>query len=168
MRRAYLRLANALDATISVVTSALLALAACLGLLQVLSRFVFRFPFEWTEVLIRISLSWMVFLGIAVAFRVGAMISVDMMRRMLPPRYRRLHEAVLLALTLSFLALLGYMGANYAQRASVQTIIGLEFMSMFWAYLAIPVGCACAAIAVIAQYVEPPARGHDEQLENTL
>lgn len=165
MRDAYLRLVSGLDRVLGVVTSAMLALAACLGMLQVLSRFVFRLPFEWTEVLIRISLAWMVFLGAAMVFRTGSMIAVDMMRRMMPAPYRRAHEAVLLALTLSFLALLSYMGFAYAQRGSVQTIIGLEFASMFWAYLAVPVGSACAALAAIAAYVEPRAQQRDETLE---
>src|SRR5690606_2729032 len=82
MRENFLRLEGLLNVVISNLAAALLGIAACLGLLQVLSRFLFRFPFEWTEVLIRISLNWMVFIGIAVVFRMGGMITVDMMRRL--------------------------------------------------------------------------------------
>ena len=60
---------------------AMLAIAASLGLFQVVMRFIFELPAEWTEVLIRFSLIWMVFLGIAPAFRHGAMVSVDVLHR---------------------------------------------------------------------------------------
>lgn len=153
---------------ISGITSSLLAIAACLGLLQVLSRFLFRFPFEWTEVLIRISLNWMVFLGIAVVFRIGGMITVDMMRRLMPERYRRMHETALLVATLIFLAILGWWGWIYANRSATQTIIGLEFMSIFWAYLSIPVGCLFGAIGALAHYFDPPPDLTEAELENTV
>ena len=60
---------------------AMLAVAAALGMFQILMRFVFEQPAEWTEVLIRFSLIWMVFLGIPSAFRQGAMVSVDVLHR---------------------------------------------------------------------------------------
>jgi TRAP-type C4-dicarboxylate transport system permease small subunit len=40
---------------------AMLALAASLGVFQIITRFVLEQPAEWTEVLIRFSLIWMVF-----------------------------------------------------------------------------------------------------------
>lgn len=168
MRENFLRLEGLLNVVISNLAAALLGIAACLGLLQVLSRFLFRFPFEWTEVLIRISLNWMVFIGIAVVFRMGGMITVDMMRRLMPQRYQRVHEAAILVVTLCFLALLGYWGLDYARRGSVQTIIGLESVSMFWAYLAIPVGCVCAALSCIAHFIEPRPGQDNAELENTI
>ncbi|MEL6432042.1 MAG: TRAP transporter small permease, partial [Planctomycetota bacterium] len=49
--------------TLGVVgTCAMLAIASALGMFQILMRFVFEEPAEWTEVLIRFSLIWMVFL----------------------------------------------------------------------------------------------------------
>lgn len=153
---------------LSAVSSALLALAACLGLLQVSSRFFFKFPFEWTEVLVRISLNWMVFLGMAVLFRTGSMITMDLMRRKLPARWRKTHEMVLLMLTLVFLTMLGWCGLDYTLRSTRQAIIGLEFMTVFWAYLAIPVGCLFAAFATIAHYFDPPQDSADAELEHTI
>ena len=60
----------------------MLIAAACLGLYQILSRFVFQQPAEWSEVLIRFTLIWMVFMGAPVAFRQGAMVCVDVAHRM--------------------------------------------------------------------------------------
>ena len=58
---------------------AMLTLASALGMFQIVTRFVLEQPAEWTEVLIRFSLIWMVFLAIPAAFRPGAMVSVDVL-----------------------------------------------------------------------------------------
>ena len=55
--------------------------AASLGVFQILTRFVLEKPAEWTDVLIRFTLVWMVFMGIPMAFRQGAMVSVDVLCR---------------------------------------------------------------------------------------
>jgi TRAP-type C4-dicarboxylate transport system permease small subunit len=68
---------------------AMLAVAASLGFWQILTRFVLEQPSEWTEVLIRFSLIWMVFMGIAAAFRQGAMVCVDVLYRWSGARTRR-------------------------------------------------------------------------------
>ena len=65
---------------------AMMAIAASLGMFQIITRFVLERPAEWTEVLIRFSLIWMVFLGIPLAFRQGAMVSVDVLYRWVDPR----------------------------------------------------------------------------------
>ncbi len=61
---------------------------------QIVTRFIIERPAEWTEVLIRFTLIWMVFLGIPTAFRAGAMVSVDVLYRWsgAPPAARARHH----------------------------------------------------------------------------
>lgn len=133
----------------------MLVVAASMGMLQVLMRFVFQLPSEWSEVLVRIALIWMVFLGIPAAFRYGSMVSVDLMQRTAPPAFRRVIEAAITLVTLALLAVIAWYGWDYAQRGKVQTIIGLEGFSMFWAFVALPVGSVCAMIGVIGNFLDP-------------
>jgi hypothetical protein len=65
-----------------------------LGMFQIITRFVLEQPAEWTEVLIRFSLIWMVFMGIPMAFRQGAMVSVDVLYRWSPPHVKRVLDWV--------------------------------------------------------------------------
>ena len=109
----------------------LMAIAAGLGLFQVITRFVLERPAEWTEVLIRFSLIWMVFLGIPMAFRQGAMVSVDALYRWSPPRVQRLLDWAVFLAALTLILVIIWWGWNYAQRGRVQTVIGLESFSMF-------------------------------------
>lgn len=134
---------------------AMMALAASLGLFQILMRFVFEEPAEWTEVLIRFSLIWMVFMGIPAAFRQGAMVSVDVLYRWSPPRVRRLLDWMVCLAALALIAIIIWWGWDYANRGKVQTVIGLEGVSMFWAYLAMPVGGVFSAIGIIGNLLDP-------------
>ena len=116
----------------------MLAIASSLGMFQIVMRFVLEQPAEWTEVLIRFSLIWMVFLAIPAAFRQGAMVSVDVLYRWSPPALRRVLDAVVSLAALALIAVIVWFGWDYAKRGGVQTMAGLESVSMFWAYLALP------------------------------
>jgi TRAP-type C4-dicarboxylate transport system permease small subunit len=56
------------------------------------------------------------------------------------------------------LALIGvivWWGWDYAQRGSVQTMAGLESLSMFWAYLALPVGGVFCVVGILGNLLDP-------------
>jgi TRAP-type C4-dicarboxylate transport system permease small subunit len=134
---------------------AMMALAASLGMFQIIMRFVLEQPAEWTEVLIRFSLIWMVFLGIPLAFRQGAMVSVDVLYRWSGARMRRVLDWVVNLAALALIGVILWWGWDYANRGKVQTMIGLEDVSMFWAYLAMPVGAVFAAIGIVGNLLDP-------------
>jgi TRAP-type C4-dicarboxylate transport system permease small subunit len=155
MKDSFLKLEHTSTGIATVLACVMLAIAASLGLFQIITRFVLERPAEWTEVLIRFSLIWMVFLGIPTAYRQGSMVSVDVVYRWSGPRMRRVLDAMvaLAALALTFIII--YWGFQYAQRGMVQTVIGLEGISMLWAYLAMPIGGLFCVIAIIGNYLDP-------------
>lgn len=155
MKHTFLTLERWSTALALSASCAMLALAASLGMFQIVMRFVLEQPAEWTEVLIRFSLIWMVFLAIPCAFRQGAMISVDVLYRWSPPRIRRVLDWVVALAALTLIAIIIWWGSDYALRGRVQTMAGLESLSMFWAYLALPVGSAFSALGIIGNLIDP-------------
>jgi TRAP-type C4-dicarboxylate transport system permease small subunit len=155
MKKLFLRIESWTTGTAMMAACAMMALAASLGLFQILMRFVFEEPAEWTEVLIRFSLVWMVFLGIPAAFRQGAMVSVDVLYRWSPPKVKRVLDWMVCLAALALVGVIIWWGWDYANRGSVQTVIGLENVSMFWAYLALPVGGVFAVIGIIGNLIDP-------------
>ena len=133
----------------------MMAIAATLGMFQVVMRFVLEIPAEWTEVLIRFSLVWMVFMGIPYAFRVGAMVSVDVLYRLVGARGKRTFDFVTSVAALILVAVIIWWGWDYSLRGRVQSVSGLESISMFWAYLALPVGGLFCVPAIIGNYLDP-------------
>ena len=134
---------------------AMLAISASLGMFQIITRFILERPAEWTEVLIRFTLIWMVFMGIAAAFRQGAMVSVDVLYRWSPPKIKRVLDYVVTIAALTLLTVILWWGWDYANRGKVQTVIGLEDVSMFWAYLAMPVGAVFSMMGVVGNLLDP-------------
>ena len=155
MKAAFLRFERVTTTAALIAACAMLALAASLGMFQIVTRFIIERPAEWTEVLIRFSLIWMVFLGIPIAFRQGAMVSVDVLYRWSPPKVRRVLDWVVCLAALSLVAVIIWWGWDYAQRGSVQSMAGLESVSMFWAYAALPVGGLFCVIGIVANLIDP-------------
>jgi TRAP-type C4-dicarboxylate transport system permease small subunit len=137
------------------VACGMLVIASCLGMFQIITRFVLEQPAEWTEVLIRFSLIWMVFMGIPTAFRQGAMVSVDVLYRWSPPQIKRVLDFVVCGAALLLVGVIIWWGWAYANRGSVQSVIGLEGVSMFWAYLAMPVGGLFCVLGIVGNLLDP-------------
>jgi TRAP-type C4-dicarboxylate transport system permease small subunit len=155
VRELILRAERGTTALATALACAMLVIAAGLGLWQIVTRFIIERPAEWTEVLIRFSLIWMVFLGIPMAFRLGAMVSVDVLYRWSGARMRRLLDTMVALAALLLIGVIVFVGWQYAQRGRVQSVIGLENVSMFWAYVALPVGGVFSAIAIVANWLDP-------------
>jgi TRAP-type C4-dicarboxylate transport system permease small subunit len=134
--------------------AALLGAVACMGLYQVLVRFVFNQPSPWSEELIGRLLIWTVALGIAAGFRQGALVSVDLMLRLSSGRWHRVVRWMILLASLGFLALLAWLGFDLAWRIRFQTFATLP-LSIAWAYLALPVGAVFSLLAVLAHHASP-------------
>lgn len=134
---------------------AMLVVASGLGVFQIVTRFILEQPAEWSEILIRVSLIWMVFMGIPMAFRQGAMVSVDVLYRWSPPRMRRVLDAVVSVAALALMLIVLWWGWDYAMRGRVQSMAGLESLSMMWSYLALPVGSVFCLFGIAGNFLDP-------------
>src|SRR5262245_578012 len=133
----------------------MLAISATLGMYQILTRFIFHEPAEWSEVSIRFALIWMVFLAIPMGFREGAMVCVDLLHRKSGPRMRRVLDTIAALVGLVLIAVMIWVGSDYAWRTRFQTVPGIESATMIWAYAAMPVGGVFSVLAVLAQWFDP-------------
>lgn len=155
MKSAFLTFERRLTGFALAAACAMLVVASSLGVFQIAMRFVFEQPAEWTEVLIRFSLIWMVFLAIPCAFRQGAMVSVDVLYRWSPPRLRRVIDWVVALAALTLIGIILWWGWDYSVRGRVQSMAGLESVSMFWAYLAMPVGAVFSIFGILGNLIDP-------------
>ena len=154
MKTLFLALEQRLTSVIIHVACVLLGIASVLGMFQVLTRFIFNEPSTWSEILIRIVIIWMVMFGVVVAFREGAQVAVDLMFRK-SGRFQRTLHFMITVVTVIFLSVLVWYGAEIAWRTRFQEIGGLEFLPMSVGYAALPVGALFAIIATIANFLDP-------------
>ena len=161
MKSAILLIDRVLTGLATYVACLLLAIVSCLGLWQVLSRFVLSQPSVWTEEVLRRLLIWCVMLGVVVAIRHGAMVSVDLMVRLSKGAWKQVVRFVIWLSTSAFLASILWFGVSLSWRVRFQTFASME-ISMGWAYAALPAGAALGLIAVLANYLDPM----NEELES--
>lgn len=129
-----------------------LAVIVALTFYQVVTRFVFGHPSAWSEVAARSAMMWMVFLGLAAAFRQGAMIAVDFLIDVGPKPLRQVLTIVIAIASLTFLVMLIWYGTAMALRVQRQNLAGLE-ISIAWVYAALPAGALLAVPGVIARTI---------------
>lgn len=143
---------------VSIICQLLLFSAVAAGFYQVLARFILLSPSDWSEAWTRSSLIWTVMLGLCLAFRHGAMLSVEMLHSFLKGKARRWLEHLIMLICVSFLGFMGWVGAQMTMRVRFQTLASLEF-SISWIYVSIPIGMALAILGVLARWqdtTEPP------------
>jgi TRAP-type C4-dicarboxylate transport system permease small subunit len=153
IRRGVLALDRVTTAAASVLACLALAVAVVAGLWQVVARFATETPAVWSEALVRTALIWMAYLGLAVALRVGALVSVDVAHRYSRGALQRGIEAAALACSLSFTGVMFWFGWIMAQRVQFQEMAGLE-VSMSWGYAAIPLGALFAMVGAVAHFLD--------------
>lgn len=136
------------------IAAILLAVGAVLVFYQVLTRFIFGDSATWTELVARGVVVWMVFLVCGAGFRLGLMIPLEFLRSVLPPQARNAVMWTVTALTLVFLGVLVWKGAEMAIRVNGQQVpmLGVR-MSLF--YAAIPVGALLAIPGVLLAQLKP-------------
>jgi TRAP-type C4-dicarboxylate transport system permease small subunit len=161
MRQTILTLDRWLTGLAWTLACVLLAVISVLGLWQVVARFVLSQPSTWTEESMRRLLIWMVMLGIVVAFRRGALVSVDLMVRTAKGTWLKVVRGIITGTALAYLAVLVWYGINLVTRIRFQTFASME-LSMGYAYAALPVGAALAMLAVVANHIDPL----NEELDN--
>lgn len=138
---------------VSIVCQLLLLSAVAAGFYQVLSRFVIQSPADWSEAWTRSSLIWTVMLGICLAFRQGAMLSVELLHGFLKGSARRWLEHLVMLICVGFLGFMAWVGAQMTWRVRFQVLASLDF-SISWIYVAIPIGMTLAIIGVIARWLD--------------
>lgn len=154
MRRVILTLDRYITGLSWAVASMLLAIISCLGLWQVVARFVLSQPSTWTEEVMRRLLIWCVMLGVVVALRQGVLVCVDLALRATKGHWQTAVRWFVTLSTATFLGTIVYFGVLLTYRVRFQTFASID-ISIAWAYAAVPVGAALAIIAVVAHHLDP-------------
>ncbi len=145
-----------------------LAVMAFFTCYQVVMRFAFGQPSTWSEVLVRSVMIWTVYLASAAAFREGSVIAAEVLVRAVPRPVGRAMQIMAGCASFVFLAILVHTGVAMVRRTAMQQLAGLE-IPIGWIYLALPVGGALAAVAVLvrtSELLEPGAGIHESQPES--
>jgi TRAP-type C4-dicarboxylate transport system permease small subunit len=135
-------------------------------------RYALNSALSWYEEVAKFLMVWMVFTGAPLASQAGAHAAIEMFPNVFPRRSRQL---VLMVIALSIAALMaGLMqqGWRFALNAWTQVALTVGDLSMFWIFVAIPIGCAGMglvsvelALRAFIGFVRPPEIPPDRSAE---
>jgi TRAP-type transport system small permease protein len=123
---------------VEVACGALMVAITGVVFLQVVSRYVFSYPFDWPEELARYLFIWVALLGAALALKRGAHFSIDALVKRLPAKWRRIVPLLIQATLGVFTLVVSLKGFQLALRVGEQLSSGME-ISMTYPYLSVPV-----------------------------
>lgn len=147
----------------ALLASLALVVACFAGLWQVIARFATGTPAIWSEALVRTALIWMAMLGLAMALRAGALVSIDVAHRYSHGALRRGLQAVALFANWLLMGVLFWFGWSMALRVRFQEMAGLE-VPMSWGYAAIPAGALLAILGALGHFLDH----RSTELENAV
>jgi TRAP-type C4-dicarboxylate transport system permease small subunit len=147
-----------LDRLLKAVLIGLVGVLTICVFLQVLIRFVFKFPIPWTEEVSRIAFVYTIFIGATIAVREKTHINVDFLLVMLPPGVARWVSRVGTTLVAIFLAFVTWQGIVFVRATGVQMtpVMQLPFRHL---YLIIPVSGGIMLLYLILGVVDERAAG---------
>jgi len=138
---AAVRLDAWLGRAVEVPVALLTAIEVVILFAGVVSRYVFRNPFVWSDELASILFLWLAMLGAVVAFRRGEHMRMSTLVARASPAWRTFFEAFAVALAIAFLALILHPTLEYALDEAAIVTPALEIPNI-WRAAALPVGCA--------------------------
>lgn len=144
MRRLFLWVDRGVEYGVAAIFAAMCAV----GLLQVFNRFVLNRSLSWSEEFQIYCHVWIVFLAIPIAYRHGAHLSVDSLRKLFPRRLGAVFDMFIELLWIWFAVALTWLSWKVSEVAKLQSSPGLE-MPMSYVYYGMVVGGAYLLLVVL-------------------
>jgi TRAP-type C4-dicarboxylate transport system permease small subunit len=128
---------KALDRLLKYLLTFLVGLFTVSVFLQVLIRFVFKYPLPWTEEVSRIAFVYTIFVGATIAVREKAHLNIDFLLVILPAKIARAVKLLGRLLVAVFLGFVTWQGIEFVRITGVQVtpVMQVPFRHL---YLIIP------------------------------
>ncbi len=153
---------KSLDRLLKYVLTFLVGLLTVSVFLQVLIRFVFKYPLPWTEEVSRIAFVYSIFIGATIAVRERAHLNVDFVLVVLPARVARAIKLIGTLLVGVFLVYMTWQGVVFVRATGVQVTPVMQ-VPFRYLYLIIPSSGALMLLYLILGAVDDLRSGADRR-----
>lgn len=152
MKNTVLRIISRFDDNLAkgeaAVLIAIVGVMTVVVFLQVLYRYVFAQPLQWSEELARYLFVWLSIMGATLALQKKGHFGLDLFYKMLSNRFQRIVKFPVYLLLGIVIFVILFQGIILVQKTALQESPAMG-ISMGWAYASLPVGGALMAIHLI-------------------
>lgn len=142
-----------LDRALKYVLTLLIVILTVSVFLQVLIRFVFKYPLPWTEEVSRIAFVYSIFVGATIAVREKTHLNVDAILVLLPKRVARAITVLGAFLVAIFLGFMTWEGAVFVRATGVQMTPVMQ-VPFRYLYLILPASGAIMFLYLVLGVVD--------------
>lgn len=142
------KLCALLDKIASIITVAMMVFLTVLITAAVISRWIFNTPIAWQYEATLVCLSWVVFIGMSITFRIDEHMRLTFVPNAMPPKMRNIWLAIMDVIVLLFLVYAGYQSISVIQNA-MPTLYQTIPVSRGLFYMPFPIGCAFSVCHII-------------------
>lgn len=121
--------------------------------MQVVWRFVLKSPLPWSQDVIRLCFTYLVFLGAAYCVKENAHLGIDVVVSLLKPKARRAVDLLISLVLLAFFVFLAYYGVAFTQTGGSQMAPYLPLRMSFY-YASVPVSAVLMVFYMLLQLAE--------------
>lgn len=144
---------NFIDNILRVIMAASSLILFVVTFMQVVWRFLLKSPLPWSQDIIRLCFTYLVFLGAAYCVKDNAHLGIDVVVSMLKPKARKVVDLFISLVLLAFFVFLSYYGAVFMQTGTSQMAPYLPLrMSLY--YASVPVSAVLMVFYMALQLVE--------------
>ena len=142
------------------------AIGACglmtlLVLYSIVLRYFFSVTYRWSDELIRVIFTWVVFLGIPIAYRHGDHVVIGFVLELLPAGPRRAVTAAIHVLIGVLVGTVGWYGFGVIFGRLGRALLPGMQVPRYWVYAAMPVGAVLVIVEVAVKLRELLGSGEE-------
>lgn len=151
---AYFKFVDIIDAIAKILGGGLLCLISITVFASVISRFIPGFSLTWVEELVTYAMAWLCTLGGGIATRHGDMTTVTIILNLFPEKVKKIVRVIACLFSLVIFALIIKAGWQMALVGNLRKSTAVPAITMFWMYLALPVGMIIMFLNTVARIIE--------------
>lgn len=146
------RISNVLNAVVKHLAGFLLAAMTVVVFLQVLFRYVFNAPLDWSEELATFTFAWMALLGAGVGLKYDQHPSLDIFQSRFPPALQKIAQVLVNLATMFMLTVLCIYGWKLTMVMKLQTMAALGY-SVSFIYIILPISAIIMLFHTVARII---------------
>jgi len=128
----------------------------------VLSRFFVGVSLSWVEESATFAMAWIAALGAGLTARKGGLTTIEIGVKWLPPKIKRVVTIIAVIISFFIFAVIMYFGTQMAIIVNTQHATTIPMLTMFWVYIAMPVGIFLVFMNTVIHTIEI-LRGGEEK-----
>lgn len=128
----------------------------------VVSRFFIGFSLSWVEESATFAMAWICALGGGLTARKGGLTTIELLVIKLPVKAQKFFAVIASLISFLIFAVIIYFGTRMAMVVSTQRATTLPGLTMFWVYIAMPIGILVMFINTLIHTIEIVSGGSEK------